>query len=73
MGEDSGGRAVEGAGGGPGCLLTSGNWGTAIAPAASRAHNSAVECVLHTDEVAGSIPAAPTGIVQDFSADLGGG
>lgn len=25
-----------------------------------RAHNSAVECVLHTDEVAGSIPAAPT-------------
>src|SRR5262249_4343175 len=24
-----------------------------------RAHNSAVECVLHTDEVAGSNPAAP--------------
>ena len=24
------------------------------------AHNSAVECVLHTDEVAGSSPAAPT-------------
>ncbi len=31
-------------------------------PVARRAHNSAVECVLHTDEVAGSIPAAPTGI-----------
>jgi hypothetical protein len=27
---------------------------------ANRAHNSAVECVLHTDEVAGSSPAAPT-------------
>ena len=25
-----------------------------------RAHNSAVECVLHTDEVVGSIPTAPT-------------
>src|SRR5690606_13994896 len=30
-------------------------------PRGHRAHNSAVECVLHTDEVAGSIPAAPTG------------
>jgi hypothetical protein len=28
----------------------------------TRAHNSAVECVLHTDEVAGSNPAAPTRI-----------
>ena len=26
----------------------------------TRAHNSAVECLLHTEEVAGSIPAAPT-------------
>ncbi len=26
---------------------------------AHRAHNSTVECILHTDEVAGSIPAAP--------------
>ena len=35
-------------------------WGNSRVPAASRAHNSAVECVLHTDEVAGSSPAAPT-------------
>jgi hypothetical protein len=53
-------------------LLTPANWGSGTAPAASRAHNSAVECVLHTDEVAGSIPAAPTEIIQDFSADPGG-
>jgi hypothetical protein len=32
-----------------------------------RAHNSAVECVLHTDEVAGSIPAAPTSVSTKLS------
>jgi Bor protein len=34
--------------------------GRAKKTAEFRAHNSAVECVLHTDEVVGSIPTAPT-------------
>lgn len=33
-----------------------------VTTGSNRAHNSAVECVLHTDEVAGSSPAAPTPI-----------
>jgi hypothetical protein len=32
----------------------------------ARAHNSAVECVLHTDEVGGPNPSAPTEILEDF-------
>src|SRR5258708_21420177 len=39
-----------------GCSLTP----IALGGTSARAHNSAVECVLHTDEVAGSNPAAPT-------------
>jgi hypothetical protein len=35
---------------------------TVCAVRPNRAHNSVVECVLHTDEVAGSNPAAPTKI-----------
>jgi hypothetical protein len=31
-----------------------------------RAHNSAVECVLHTDEVGGPNPSAPTDIIGLF-------
>ncbi len=52
-------------------LLEGREWGSSGAPAASRAHNSAVECVLHTDEVAGSIPAAPTPVPKFFRT-LGG-
>jgi hypothetical protein len=47
-----------------------GRWSNSFVGRASRAHNSAVECVLHTDEVAGSIPAAPTGIAQVFGGRL---
>src|SRR5436190_9568457 len=39
-----------------GCSLTP----IAVGGTSAWAHNSAVECVLHTDEVAGSNPAAPT-------------
>ncbi len=39
-----------------GCSLTP----IALGGTSAWAHNSAVECVLHTDEVAGSNPAAPT-------------
>jgi hypothetical protein len=31
-----------------------------------RAHNSAVECILHTDEVVGSIPTAPTKVTGNW-------
>lgn len=35
-----------------------------------RAHNSAVECILHTDEVTGSNPVAPTGFHLGLQAAL---
>jgi NAD(P)-dependent dehydrogenase (short-subunit alcohol dehydrogenase family) len=38
-----------------------------MGPVSAWAHNSAVECVLHTDEVGGPNPSAPTEIIQDFS------
>jgi two-component system chemotaxis response regulator CheY len=44
-------------------LLAAGSCGRGVGKvgrSGTRAHNSAVECVLHTDEVAGSNPAAPT-------------